>query len=952
MSKLKQTFLDIRGSGYTEESLYAAVADITGISVSAIVEIAYGQRKLSTEEFNAFGRCPADILPDEIVVARKAEVVAFFKQPCLPIIGDADWELMETNNWENVEDDNVLSKPARIMKGFTRIRPRRLLQTLTDKKLWTPMLRKAARLCYRGNFNNIRYCATLSMMLLGNPMQCGELMWILENGGAAMDAHDWVKACKAHHAFVKSTHRFLLESRQLAKSEVCLLLYFQNLAGRDHFITAEATLEEVRTRTATVHPYTTVCGDAIEFQVLSVERWKSLMQQTGLLRKARSWDTFLEQLYVKLPSGSCRLSKKMDFNEFAEVIGLGGQIDGGLRGNKRLEAEIRNLGHFSKFDRWLVYAFLKYEVSKNRWLYPTSFDYVVLGLYLMDHMDEAFYNVSGVDMGHDLFGGIATKLDVLTRVTRGDACMNTDGANFNAKHHTEDLEIVYDVIKGTVPADHANEQTYQDVQGAAHKYVQMLKGRRVVIPRMPGAGGGMGFVVDHTLFSGESTTMLVNTVEIGSLGMSAADYLVNRNALAWLLLFWKGDDLNGFTHSWLVALLVLKCLERSGMEIESSKDHVEYGFSEHERCIVTSAGYGGSLARKVGAIVAAEPQGSLALTLEEALQNFNEARMCLVCRGVEPGKALAMFEAGLRTYMDASHVDSNIWRLCHIPKVNGGYGLWSTKKYYATAHGALPAVETRVKIKRQGTFGQIGSAKMTDTYLRHICESYGKEVSDVLSIRDTMVGDSGLVGLGPQRYGSRRFANLKAISKRGAEMVVKPMYAVSLNASAKVIATHVLQELRRLIREPHTLRHCGLKTPAQCIDEALSKSGCLNLALYMALNDIHNRRAALRGLSAHPEGEVNERMMERLWAKGDEIAMLFLEDKLPCAFWSVSCRINGEIATLIQRMVIYWLARSALHPSLVFPKQLPQRVAWDILAVMVAKEVWRETADILHKLTY
>jgi hypothetical protein len=695
-----------------------------------------------------------------------------------------------------------------------------------------------------------------------------------------MDGHEWVKATKVHHAMVKNTHRFLSEGRQLQKREVCQLLYMPSLAGRDHYITEEATIKEVLERTKSISDYTDMQGSASAFKEVSVERWIGLMEKTGLLKRAQSWEAFVDKLYIKLPSGSCRLSQSVNFNEFAEVIGLGGEIDGHLRGNKRLQGELERIGHFSKFEQWLVYAFLKYEVGKNRWLYPTNFDYVVLGLYLMDHCDEAFHAVSGVDMGHDLCGSVATKLDVFRMVVRGAACLNTDGANFNGNHTRLDMGVVYDVLKGSVRAEHTNHIAYQDVQAAADKYMEGLRNRRVVVPRMEGAAGGMGFVVTDTLFSGESTTMWVNTVLLGSLAMSVAEYWSSRKALAWMLLFWKGDDLNGFVNNWLAAIVILKSLEASGMEMEPSKDHVEYGFSEHERCIVTDNGYGGCLMRRVGSLVAAEPQGAQALTMHECLSSLNEARMSLVCRGVEPDRALVIFKAGVQTYMRTDALDGGIWRLCHVPKCNGGFGLWSTRTKYSTAHGELPEVKTRLRIKVSGRFAKFGSAKMTDTMLRDLCARHGVEPSEIKEIRDEMVGESAVVGLGPQKYGKRRWLNAQELAQRGAKLKLKVAYNVGMNHTARVIAIHVTRELKALLHNPHKLRHCGIYSPAECVANELAKTGCMNMQLYMILNRIKSKTAAMRKLTNVVEGENSQKMLDRLWTKGADVAMLFLEGKL------------------------------------------------------------------------
>jgi hypothetical protein len=402
----------------------------------------------------------------------------------------------------------------------------------------------------------------------------------------------------------------------------------------------------------------------------------------------------------------------------------------------------------------------------------------------------------------------------------------------------------------------------------------------------------------------------------------------------------------------MAAVLILKVLEKQGMTLEPSKDHVEYGFSEHERCIVTNDGYMGSLARKVGSLVAAEPQGAQAIELAEYLSALNEARMSVICRGADPGKAQVIMVAGIMNYTRRSVIDKGLWRLLYTPKCNGGYGFWATKTWYSSVHSEPLRITTRTKIKRGGRFGPIGSAGMTDKYLSKLCAVHGFAVSEILDIRDEMVADSGLVGLGPQKFGNRRYKNVEEVVRRGKLMKLKPFYAPKLNSIATDIATHISRELITLCKDPHSLRHCNIKTPAEVLEDGLRRSGCMNLKLYMRLHRIESKVNAIKLLTNNHEHEHCNRMMHKLWAKGDQIALLFVEGKINCTFWSARCKINVEIAALVRKFVLYWMARSDARIDVKLYRQLSVRVKWDTLSVMIGMQVWDAVAPTLGRLVY
>ena len=84
-------------------------------------------------------------------------------------------------------------------------------------------------------------------------------------------------------------------------------------------------------------------------------------------------------------------------------------------------------------------------MAKVRFIYPAKFLLTVLGLYVMDHMYDTFQVISGVDMGHNLFGALVVKLAVVNNVALGLCGMNCDGKGFNENHSHKDTSLVYNV---------------------------------------------------------------------------------------------------------------------------------------------------------------------------------------------------------------------------------------------------------------------------------------------------------------------------------------------------------------------------------------------------------------------------------------------------------------------------------------------------------------------------
>ena len=138
-------------------------------------------------------------------------------------------------------------------------------------------------------------------------------------------------------------------------------------------------------------------------------------------------------------------------------------------------------------------------------------------------------------MGHNLFGALVVKLAVVNNVALGLCDMNCDGKGFNENHSHKDTSLVYNLCRHlkTYKSDHYTEVTHN---------------RQVILEKVNKAGARSEFDVYHTLFSGEATTQLINTIlPLRLAGLSVRD-AVNSGRLCMTKLFTKGNDLNGFVY--------------------------------------------------------------------------------------------------------------------------------------------------------------------------------------------------------------------------------------------------------------------------------------------------------------------------------------------------------------------------------------------------------------------
>jgi hypothetical protein len=952
MSKLKTTFYELGGGSLNDDDRQSNIARLFGIEFERIQELWYGS-KLSVDEFNKLGRCPAVLVPDSIWQALRQEVIdtfLMFEVDTEQVIGDLD--LAARNDWEGIEDDAVLSKPARIMTPFTRVRPRRLMQSIRNEGLLSNELINFARMCYRSNFTTVRFVATVTFWLASPKRARDELETLLKMGGFKMDSRQWVASAKKHHELVKVMRRSVLHEGLLDADTAITMTYFQSLSARDQYMTQEQFNKEVLNRQLTPTDYHDEGHNVDNFQKDFTELVSQELTATGKLKAATTWLSFTDEVYLKLPGGSTSLPDKAKLGDFGEVAGLEGSEKLRLSGNKRLRAELDPILNFITFGTWVVYAFLKYEVSKVRYLYPANFQYTVLGLYIMNHMYDAFQSISGIDMGHNIFGSIAVKLSVLSMVVKGACGVNCDGKGFNENHSWNDMRMVYDCCRFTGYG--SDPHAYQNLMQAIDKYVWSLKERQVVLGKIKPVLESTTFLVYHTLFSGEATTQLVNTMLLFGLAALGSRAAIRSGRVAWVRLFLKGDDLNAFCGNWLEGVALLHHVSFQGMLMEPSKDHVEPSQSEHERCLVTVNGYQGSLARRIGAAVAAEPQGSRGLTLMETLTTMAEHHQSMICRRANPRVVEMFSKAMIMTFLAENSVPNRFWSALFRPKVTGGFGIWHGSNTYYGKAGTMPSVVTRVKLKFGGNLSVFGSALMTDPLISGLAERFNVDTDQLATERNEMVSDALESALGPDKYGDRRMKNVQEVMSYLLKTPTSRDEKLTLDGASRSKAFTLANELKQLLDSNEGLRYFQSCTPSDVITRQLAKSGCVNANLYKRLHGISrgDQDAYIKRLIDSVSYGAEASVVYGLSHLPFMEAKLFYEDKFDVAFWNIDDKVNTEVQTIVRSFVLQRVAESHYVWTLGSTRQVNIHVKWELILTEIACILWERNRTKLTMISF
>lgn len=970
----KSTFKEFRCGDFDMSAFCDMGRKAWAFAEQRIVELLHGA-SLTVPEFRAIGRSPASVVPEGVWSEERKRVSDLFPQSSYKRYDDAGYKMPDT--WEQVEEwAEELTKPvAKLMVSRTQSRPKHILWQIMKRDILNAEISEIVMMAAAEHWPRTRTCCVLSYACMASAFGLNELMHCLRRGGAAMGDKEWVAAFKEHHRFVKVRKRCLSAEGLMEHEDVIWCIYFSNLVGRDLFMDEEGACKEAEERIEVPPDYVSVSkgdeGDASALRKRALERLVADLIGTGHHVTVDKWNDFGRTLYRKLAGGSSAMPGKLNLDDIGSVMGVSytekvkdaaGNETGEerkmkirLRGSKRLVAEIYGFDHFSKYGKWKAIAFLKYEPGKNRWLYPASAEYALLGLYLMDPISKAFMMIPGVDYGHDLQGSVATKLDVWARVKADDVGLNVDGTNFNGKHSYEDMKCTYDSCK--IYAETADDkEALEEYLQAVDKYTDSLRGREFVLSKMPDGEAAKEGVVDHTLFSGETPTMFTNTGQLKKLGDESAYTMIDRKCAKVIRLFYKGDDLNGFLGNWLVAALLVWTVEQTGMELNRDKDHIEFSHSEHERCLVTKAGYAGAPARRCGSMVVREPQGSAVLTMPQMVAGLNTLRGSLMARTGNEKGVEAVIRSVVATHMDSHEKVDDVMYMAALPSSAGGFGAWRGDHDCRKLAKKYEPIEVKIVIHEDGLMGPVGSCKMTDPVIADVKERFpGHNVAGMKRARDKMASACLESAIGVARYGSRvrkEKDDLEQVAKR-TKRSVRRNSKVRLSEASEAMAGSWSDEFAKLLNSPAALRVEYMESASSLILLGIARMGLYNEELAMAANNLKTQRE-LHLLVLSKVGEEREAVVAKgaLSKISKEVQSVLFRGELHAVFWKFGDKISPDLAALVRKFVTHRMTVMDGIPSVTGKRTLEPVIQMELAATMICSVIYERNREVLDALSY
>jgi len=726
----------------SEEETVTALSAITGLPTSSIRRLrGKGENLLTESEYEVLsGRCPSTGVPESVIKSARNKFLSDI--PAVGCSPSKDAVLM-ASSWNPANDlERVKLRFERVdpkCLPYTRLYPDHYLSMVASRGGWNRDIEEVLAYAITYKWSTGRAAATFLAVIQSSEFALNELMFLGKRGGFAADSFGWIKMGSAHHQACKVLGIAIHTDVRPTVKELAGIIYMQSLVGRDGYFDVTSYDKEESSRTGKPDSYT-MCDaqKGIDFHEYSTASLSAALRNTAAVDdKVQTFGDWEKTSMVKeMPGGatSIGVSGGIKVNSILEMRGRADiNPKAKMGGTKRLRADLESLdGEVPNLGQWIVNAFMKYEVYKNRWIYPADFDYTKLGIYMQKPVKRAFEQLSGVDLGHTVGGALQVRLDVLKKLVDKWDSFNADGKAFNSHHSIKDMQMIYECALVAVRC--ADQEAMSDLRKAIDAYVGRLDDREVVLTGLAGVLDRK-FIAWGTLFSGEPVTQFANTGILWSiLNASLSAMLVMRVGHR-MAVFLKGDDLNGFVDHWLTGVALLKLVEQAGMATEPSKDHCERGRCEHERCLVDSEAYYGALMRKIGSLVISEPQGTAVLDLSAAISSANEARMSVAIRSGKPREAMWVFEAIIATRLNDANYPDELGVLCGMPVSMGGFDCWRDG-YPCGPVVKRPQVNLELRWAAGSRFAEFGGAKMTDAFVSDFATKFNLRLDDLMAARD------------------------------------------------------------------------------------------------------------------------------------------------------------------------------------------------------------------------
>ena len=219
---------------------------------------------------------------------------------------------------------------------------------------------------------------------------------LVSRGVLLLDSAEWISTMKKLHVLVK-VRQVWLNGARLTVEQSCELMYLHELVGRGMFMTDDDVNEEIAKRTRTPPDYA-----GSNFHVTAREWVTAELLRTGKVKPPISKEEFYSTLSMRIVNGS---TSKLP-NQYGDMVHGDWSVtkaESRFQGKKRIRAEF--ISSFAEKEAtesksFISRAFLKFEVAKNRWLFPAQFHWIVKSMMIFGHAEKAFLSMHGID--HDI----------------------------------------------------------------------------------------------------------------------------------------------------------------------------------------------------------------------------------------------------------------------------------------------------------------------------------------------------------------------------------------------------------------------------------------------------------------------------------------------------------------------------------------------------------------------
>jgi hypothetical protein len=429
-----------------------------------------------------------------------------------------------------------------------------------------------------------------------------------------------------------------------------------------------------------------------------------------------------------------------------------------------------------------------------------------------------------------------------------------------------------------------------------------------------------------------------------------------------VLSFYKGDDFNAFLLSWLEGLVLLLIMGDMGMAFTKEKDHIECGSCEHERCYVDLNGYHGSLARRIGACIIAEPQGSTALDLSEIVATAEELRGSLIARRCNVETALAARDAMLMCFFSSRErkmkkVPGNIAVMLGTSPASGGYGSFYR---WVSKHGRPEPERVRTRARLVGDrFREFGTAGMTDPILRLVVDAWHPPMEKLMEVRESMILESIIPTFGGVGLGKRKRDNAWHVVRVSEKTKFNKDRQYMLGLRGEFELTYQLwsAEFGKLLSDTDKLRSELMLLPKGVIQSKISQSGLVSQELAMVACGAEKPSHLWRALSGGNLSSDEHEILNATWAierAGRKAMAMFIFSGGPkAAFWKESEAMSGEVAALVRDYAFRkWILSGADNVTNCKQTCMKESVIGELSVTAIARRLWLDWRTELMKIIY